>query len=159
MDQSSDNNIRDLLHKFAFDGNLSSQVEPRHLIGRNKKKPADNLIDGVCIDTTIRFPLLTQHLNTAIEDNMAALTTATKEKHEKFEEDCKSWGLSFKCFAMTTFGGYSVEALDIIKKLTHCISKITSEPISKAADNIYQRISVTLQRDVARAIITRSINR
>ncbi len=30
------NNIRDLLHKFAFDGNLSSQVEQRHLIGRNK---------------------------------------------------------------------------------------------------------------------------
>lgn len=86
---------------------------------------------------------------------MVSLETATKDKHKKYDEDCKEWGLDFKVFALTTFGGYSPEALQIIKKLIHCTAIFLNEPISTVADSLYRKISLVLQRDIARAIITR----
>jgi hypothetical protein len=100
-------------------------------------------------------PLLPQNLHAAIISNMDALERAEDEKHKKFDQDCKTWDLEFKTFAMTTFGGFGEEALSILKNLIHITSQYSNEPISNIADNIYKKLSITLQRDIARSIIAR----
>ena len=103
------------------------------------------------MDVTVTSPFAGKGCNSFVPGR--AVDSAVERKHKKYATKCADHGHVFRAFAMSVFGEFSAEALDILKRVvrftkgtTHC---------NKNALYLYSRISFSLQKGVGGQLVAR----
>jgi len=122
-----------------------------------KLKPADLLLYSwaagadCCVDVTVVAPFAGTGVRGFVvgkaEENVGV------RKRRKYEAQCESFGYAFKPFAVSTFGDYGDEALDLLKRMVNCATGMAVS--AKLAHHIYSRVSFTLQKGLGAQFVAR----
>ena len=158
------NRLRDVLFESCSRALLRPQLERGATLGETspQSRPADVLIPGwslgqpAAVDVTVAHPLNHEFLNGASATTVHVLAAAEERKRRANSEKCRELGWVCLPFAMTAYGGLGDEATRLISRLTCRLSVQTGARRSDCTAALLGRLSMTLVRANAQAILKRT---
>jgi len=134
---------------------------PVFCLGLNgaSQRPADILIYDhtgapTCIDGTCCSPLSEAKANSASSSTLGLLCqTACQQKVHKHEEDCRRAGYSFLPFSCDVSGFSTHTASALLDRIASSYAARNDTPFGCALNLIRRKISLAIQRGVARQLI------
>ena len=159
------NRLRDNIFDLSRHAHLSVRLEKGNGLTRDldHTRPADILIDGwdrgkpAALDITITSPLCPAILGESCQQAGAAVLAAEARKLHSNGPKCQEVGWSCIPLAVETYGNWGKEAHDTISRLASHLAIHQSSPKSSVVAEIYGRLSMTLVRSIARAILAREL--
>ena len=160
------NALRNRIFYFCSKAKLNPKLEVKGLL-RNHSRPADILIPNFrngqqcALDIGITSGLIADVLHISAEDNMYATESYSqfKRKHLDTDQKCKESDIKFIPMIMEGSAGvWSSESEEILKLIIRTTTSITREPISLVSNDIFQNLSMILQKANSRAILERIKN-
>ena len=141
--------------------NVSAQVEVGSGFGHDKcnTRPADVLVPNwslgkpAAFDHTITSPLNPSILSEAGVTAGSAALVAECCKHDMNDPKCSELGWKCTPLAVETYGCWGAESRETLSRLATCLAIPMK---SKATASIYGRLSLTLVRPCARALLSRA---
>ena len=109
-------------------------------------------IDISVVSPTQSHLLLYNHTQT---EKLCAAQWREEQKNTKYLEALHSQSILFIPMAVETFGGWGLESRPVFATLADRISVHTGQAKSYVANQLYQRLAITLQRQHACAMIAR----
>ena len=85
--------------------------------------------------------------------SLRAAESAAEAKRIKHGERCRAQGVTFLPLAVCAFGGWLPEGEEFVDKLADLLAERTGLSKSVASSQLWQRLSMTLWRSNARALI------
>ena len=125
------NHLRDALYEMAVSAGLAPTKEGRFLLPGDDRRPADVFIPywaggrDTALDVTVVNPLQQATLAGAATTAGHALTYAHTRKLRGAEEDCRKQGIAFLPLAVESLGGWHVDAVKEVKKITSALARHT----------------------------------
>ena len=158
------NSLRDVFAHFCHRVRLGGQLEVGHGYGAESllSRPADILVPNWMIgkpatfDLTVVSPLNSTTLNEVGARSGSAAGKAEVRKHNANDPKCTELGCVCIPLAVETYGCWGVEAQGSISRLAVHLALQLQCSNSKAITSIYQRLSLTLVRCNARALLSRA---
>ena len=86
----------------------------------------------------------------------SAALVAECRKHDSNDPKCSEWGWKCTPLAVETYGCWGAEARETLSCLATCLAIPMRCTKSKATASIYGRLSLTLVRSCARALLSRA---
>jgi hypothetical protein len=111
---------------------------------------------SAAFDVTVVSPFIQTVLSQAAQQRGHAASKAEQHKDAKSLELCAAQGILFVPLAVEVLGGWGQIALNTFKRLARMLSERTGRSRSEETTYLYQRLSVSLQRDNARMIQQRA---
>jgi len=107
---------------------ITTKIEPRDTIAEGKWQDlalnlnhrtltGDSKLQRLVTDFTISNPLASTHIKRCLKNPHASLEAAENTKTKKHKSLVEKKGASFVPFALTTFGGLGMQALELLVKL------------------------------------------
>ena len=148
--------INNILHRALSSIYVPSKLEPEGLSRDDGKRPdgltlipwekGQSLVwDTTCIDT-----LADSYLYKSTQKSGSAAEFAQNKKHSNYSY-IKSQNYAFTAFAVESFGPWSSEAHNLIKKIGKKLNEISGDNRSK--NFLVQRISLAIQRGNAACVM------
>ena len=156
------NAVRDLLIQMCRSAKLPvSDHEPGFLLSDTVSgdKPADVFIRnwklgrGLCLDVCIANSL--ENCNENPSDVLGPLKRKVALKNEKYETRCTERGFMFKPFVCGSLGGFSDDAVKVMKDIGKSSSAVLGVTKGVAVDHIRKRVAFAIQKAQATAWIRR----
>jgi hypothetical protein len=121
-------------------------------------RPADILMAGDsferdCVDVTVVCPFATSMTGGAPIPIGKKVNAAEADKYRKHEEACKNASFGFKAFAIDVFGVTATRSLELLYRIRNAIVRTTGTSMGTATAICHRRISIALQRSVARQVL------
>ena len=180
---SRHNRVASTLSDAAKGTILYGGQEVPHLLGANKKKPADVLLhcyrqdQDAAVDVSVTdiseqhvpysnfsssvhlpesdfFAVLRSHL---VTNSGSPFTAVENKKTQAVGELCKANNLIFKVFAVGSFGGFGDAALEVLRKIASQRAIQDDVHTAVALRRICMDISLALQRAQASAVLHRGV--
>ena len=160
---SRHNKLSDVFEECCRRANVSAQVEVGSGFGHDKRntRPADVLVANwslgkpAAFDLTVTSPLNPSILSEAGVMAGSAAKVAECCKHDMNDPKCSELGWKCTHLALETYGCWGVEARETLS----CLATRLAIPMrctkSQATAAIYGRLSLTLVRSCARALLSR----
>ena len=156
--------MRDILFLAARGAGLSVEREPKHLLLRGGQKPGDLLVQNFsegfhasAFDVSISDTLQSSSLDRAAADTGYVARVAHDLKLRKLRDPCLESNLEFFPMVWESTGGATSTVHYILKSWTNQEVDRCGLPRSKIRAGLYQRISLTLQREYVRMLMRRVI--
>ena len=106
---------------------------------------------GICIDTSIVNP----HINlspVALRTPGFAAQTMIAQKNAAYTDLCTNAGYHFLPFVMESAGGFGANCSTIIERIGSAIAAVHQIPQTSAINQLYRKISFTLQSMIGSAL-------
>ena len=156
------NAVRDILFLAARGAALSVEREPKHLLLRGGQKPADLLIRNFsegfhasAFDVSVSDTLQSTSLHHAAVVTGYVAQAAHDRKVRKYREACLEVNLDFFPMVWESTGGATSTVHSMVESWSNQEADRCGLPRSTIRARLYQRISLTLQRDLARMVMKR----
>ncbi|KAL5460333.1 hypothetical protein EMCRGX_G033778 [Ephydatia muelleri] len=157
------NRLRNIFAEFCRRAHLSVRVEVGQGLSRvqSNSRPADVLVDAwdrakpAAFDVTVTSPLTPATLHDACNSAGVAAHKAECRKHSSIDPKCQELGWVCVPLAVESYGNWGKEAQNTFARLTSILSISLHCPKAKVLTEIYGRLSISLVRSVARAILSR----
>ena len=110
-------------------------------------------------DITVSHPSQASHSAQAREGDSASIRAAVRaanDKVRKHKARCDAQGVEFLPLAVCSFGGWLPEGMEFVNKLAARVAERTGVAHGTAVSQLWQRLSVTLWRANAHAILHRT---
>ena len=156
--------IRDVLFEAARAAGLRPWRE-RGVDG-SRRRPGDVYLPNwsrgrsLAADVTVSHPSQANLSNTAREEgesaSLRAAVEAANRKDRKHRRQCETQGVDFLPLAVCSFGGWLPEGVEFVNSLARCLAERTSLEQGVVGAQLWQRLSVTLWRANAQAIMHRA---
>jgi len=105
----------------------------------------------VAVDFAVTCPLQSHYKSTSAPAEQYALN----QKHKKYDAGFEKTDILFVAAVADTFGGWTKEGEDLIKEVARRGAKRLLENCGEYSKNCWARLSVSLQTDIARMMISR----
>ena len=154
------NDIRDYLYAQCRTAQLSPQKEQGDGDGL---RPGDVYlprwvgIQPAAIDVSVVNPLNANIVSKAAVEEGAAASEAAHRKCTKYAPYVAANNVSFIPFIMETFGGFGLDAIAFTKRLATQASRHRGTDYKTEKKHLFQKLSLTLQRGIAKMLIARMI--
>ena len=154
--------IRDVLFESAKAVGLRPWREAQ--VDASRSRPGDVYLPNwsfgraLAIDVTVSHPSQAAVSNTARAEASASVRAAAKAAHAKVNKHgarCAAQGVDFLPLAVCSFGGWLPEGVEFVNTLAQRVAMRSGLSQSVASVQLWQRLSVTLWRSNARAILHR----
>jgi ubiquitin carboxyl-terminal hydrolase 44/49 len=156
------NAVRDILFLAARGAALSVEKEPKHLLLHGGQKPADLLVRNYtegfhasAFDVTISDTLQPTSLDRAAAESGYVARVAHEKKLQKYQDSCRESNLAFFPMVWESTGGTTSTVHSTIESWSNQEADRGGLPRSRIRTRLYQRLSLTLQREYARMIMKR----
>ena len=161
---SRHNRLRDVLLESCRWACLGPQVEAGSGLGHegHRTRPADILIPHwdlgkpAALDLTVTSTLNSSTLMEAGVTNGSAALAAEVRKHNANDAKCSELGWSCIPIAVETYGCWGAEAMQMLSRLASRLATRGNCSKSQATCLLYGRLSLTLIRANARALLSRA---
>jgi hypothetical protein len=154
------NAIRECLISLALQAQLVVDKEPTHLLlDGSSQRPADIFLPShengqpLAIDVS-GVDLLDPHSGGS-NDSKELLATREASKHQKYDGQCATVGITFKTFIFGSLGGFGEEATVFIKELGRRVARVNATLASDEIAKIRRLLSHIIQQRQANACIRR----
>jgi hypothetical protein len=158
------NAVRDVILKSCQMAGWSPGSETPGLIANSDERPADIFIPhhtngkSCAADIAVTHALQPSSITYAAREASGAATRYAKmvkdKKYKKLLED-QDYGIDFLPLVVDCFGAWDQRAIKFFKKIAGSISKFKSRPYSETISQLMEKISVTLMRANAKALLRR----
>ena len=155
------NALRDALHSTAKQASLAPAKELSALLPGSAEKPADVYIPGwangldAAIDVSVVSPVQTQLVKKASEEAGSAASKRHTEKLSKYFDACSAEGICFLPVVVETFGGWHLDAIEVINKLSRQLASHTGGDSDEVSRHLFQRLGILLARGNSALILNR----
>ena len=156
------NAVRDILFLVARGAALSVEREPKHLLLRGGQKPINLLIRNFSegfhastFDVSISDTLQSTSLDRATVDIGYVARVAHEKKMRKFRDSCMESNLEFFPMVWESTSGATSMVHFMLESWSNQEADRCGLPRSRIRARLYQRLSLTLQREYARMIMRR----
>ena len=102
------------------------------------------------------IPCLLDVRAATIKKTSFATNDRERKKSEKYRVNLAALSIGFRPFAMSTYGGFGDNALNLIHELATAISRIEETQIGTEMKKIYEQFSIVAHHAIAEAIIDRA---
>jgi hypothetical protein len=152
------NTLRNLVGRFASDGLLHTVLEKQGILGPTSgRRPGDVTIrnwehgNGLAIDLAVTSPLSKTSLRVIdpCEDY------GVVRKHRKYDVSFEGTDYTFCAMVFETLGAINGEGEEVLRQLFRFAAKNLGREFSSFCARAWARLSCTLQRSVAQAILNR----
>jgi len=152
------NTLRNLVNSIARDGLLNPVLEKNGILGPTTgRRPGDVTIpnwehgNGLAIDLAVTSPLIksSMRIKAPCEDY------ATNQKHRKYDVSFEGTDYSFCAMVFETLGAINEEGALVLRQLFRFAAKQLGREFSSFCGRTWARLSCSLQRSVAQAILNR----
>eukprot|EP00731_Ephydatia_muelleri_P011692 Em0006g586a len=158
------NSLRDVFVEFCHRACLGGQVEVGSGQGHDRlnSRPADVLVKNwhlgkpAAFDLTITSPLNPTTLTEAGVKCGSSAQVAEVRKHAANDGKCKELGWVCIPLAVESYGCWGMEAQESFKRLAARLAIQMGCSRSQATTTLYQRLSLSLVRANARALLSRA---
>ena len=158
------NSLRDVFVEFCHRAYLGGQVEVGSGQGHDRlnSRPADVFVKNwhlgkpAAFDLTITSPLNPTILTEAGVKCGSSAQVAEVSKHAANDEKCKELGWVCIPLAVEAYGCWGMEAQETFKRLAAHLAIQMGCSKSQATTTVYQRLSLSLVRANARALLSRA---
>ena len=151
------NAIRNLVNAIACDGVLNPQMEKKGILGPTSgRRPGDVSIPDwsgspLAIDVAVTSPII----KASVRVNSPCEEYAANQKHRKYDASFEGSNYSFCAMVFETFGAVNQEGEEVLRQLFRYAAKHLGREFSSYCVRAWARLSCTLQRSVAQAILNR----
>jgi hypothetical protein len=152
------NTLRNLVNKIASDGLLNPVMEKKGILGPTTgRRPGDVTIPnwgngiGLAIDLAVTSPLIKSSVRLI---NPGEEYGASK-KHRKYDVSFQGTDYSFCAMVFETLGAINDEGECVLKQLFRFAAKELGREFTSFCSRAWARVSCSLQRSVAQAILNR----
>ena len=158
---SRHNLVRDHIFELCRSAHLNPTKEPNNLISDRNARPADVYIPSwdlsrpAALDVTIVSPVQDHYLSQATEKACVAANAADQEKHNKAFEYCLAANVDFFPLAFEIYGAMTKDAKELIKRVSNRAATARNISRNKAFKEIMQKISLSIAKANALAILHR----
>ena len=159
------NQLRDCIADFCHKACLSPQIEKGSgILPKDQSRPADILVPNwslsrpAAFDIKVINPLNLQFIQEAAQTCGHAAEMGEEAKHSRNDEACALRGWSCISLVVEVFGGWGNEAINVLLTISKKVATHLCRPLNEVISNIYSRLSLTLMRQNARAILARCIS-
>src|ERR1700744_1090098 len=155
------NRMRDLVEKFAREGQLSPVLEKKGILGESPapgRRPGDVTIPiwcegkGLCIDVAVTCPLAPGNLGR----ESPCEYFAENLKHRKYDASFQGTNYDFSALVFESTGGVNREGSDSFSQVFRFAARSAGKNFSVYAGRGWAKVACTLQSAAAQAIINRS---
>ena len=152
------NAIRSLVNAFATDGLLSPVMEKKGILGPTSgRRPGDVTIpnwssDPLAIDVAVTSPLT----KASVRLGSPCEEYAANQKHRKYDASFLGSNYSFCAMVFETLGALNSEGTEVLKQMFCFAAKHLGREFTSYCVRAWARVSCTLQRSVAQAILNRT---
>ena len=131
-------------------------------VDSSRRRPGDVYLPGwsqgqpLAADVTISHPSQASLATPAREGDCASIraaATAARDKVRKHQARCNAQGVEFLPLAVCSFGGWLPEGMEFVNALAARVAERTGLAHGTAVSQLWQRLSVTLWRANAQAIL------
>ena len=152
--------IRDAIHEAAKHAGLSPVPEAR-LVANSQSRPGDVFLPNwrgkqTAFDIAVTSPLSQSALPRSSSTAGAAITAMKSSKMRKHFQPCRANGVSFVPLVVETLGGWDTDAIDHLRGIVKKAASRSPSPTETAIRQLFQRLSVLLQRANAGLIAARA---
>ena len=152
--------IRDAIHEAAKHAGLSPVPEAR-LVANSQSRPGDVFLPNwrgkqTGFDIAVTSPLSQSALPRSSSTAGAAITAMKSSKMRKHFQPCRANGVSFVPLVVETLGGWDTDAIDHLRGIVKKAASRSPSPTETAIRQLFQRLSVLLQRANAGLIAARA---
>ena len=154
--------VWDILFLAARGAALSVEREPKHLLLRGGKNPADLLIQNFsegfhasAFDVFICDMMQSTSLHHSVVDTGYVAQAAHDRKAQKYREACLEVNLDFFPMVWESTGGATSTVHSMVESWSNQEADRCGLPCSTIQARLYQRLLLTLQRDLARMVMKR----
>ena len=145
---------------------LASQCRTAHLAPRIEEQ-SDNIRPGdvflprwagirpAAIDVSVVNPLRAGAVAKSAQEQGATAAATAETKSKKYASYVATNNVSFIPFIMETYGGLGIEAISFVKRLATQVARHRGTEYKMEKKHLFQKLSLTLQRGVARMLTAR----
>ena len=153
--------LRDTFFHAMRSACMNPRLEVPNLLEGSSERPADVMWDNICGDVCVTHPLQPKYLaltatRVAGDDGAAQEKYGTDVKLRKYAVRCAAAGLEIHPLVASAYGAWGVKGRALIDTIAKRVSARTSVPAGVCATQLHQRLSVTLLRSNAKAILSRT---
>jgi len=152
------NTLRNLVNSIASDGLLSPILEKKGILGPTSgRRPGDVTIpnweqgNGLAIDVAVTSPLQ----KSSVRLVSPCEEYAANQKHRKYDLSFEGTDYSFCAMVFETLGAVNHEGEEVLQQLFRFAAKRLGREFSSFCGRSWARVSCSLQRSVAQAILNR----
>ena len=144
--------LRDAIFHTAVSAALGPTKEERGLIPGGQRRPGDVFVPcwsggrDTALDVTVVCPLQVALVAKAAATSGAALSHAHEEKIRKCGEECRRQGIVFLPLAAESLGGWHPVAVAQLGKLGAALARQTGQEEGEVKGQLFQRLSLLLQK-------------
>ena len=147
------NQLRDCIADFCHKACLSPQIEKGSgILPKDQLRPADILVPNWSLSRPLQF------IQEAAQTCGHAAEMGEEAKHSRNDEACALRGWSCIPLVVEVFGGWGNEAINVLLTISKKVATHLCRPLNEVISNIYSRLSLTLMRQNARAILARYVS-
>jgi hypothetical protein len=151
------NALRNLVNAIACDGVLNPHMEKKGILGPTSgRRPGDVSIPDwsgspLAIDVAVTSPII----KASVRVNSPCEEYAANQKHRKYDASFEGSNYSFCAMVFETFGAVNQEGEEVLRQIFRYAAKHLGREFSSYCVRAWARVSCTLQRSVAQAILNR----
>ena len=151
------NTLRNLVGSIASDGVLGPVLEKKGILGPTTgRRPGDVTIPDwsgkpLAIDLAVTSPLIKSSLRLI----SPCEEYAANQKHRKYDASFHDSNYSFCAMVFETLGAVNAEGEEVLRQLFRFAAKHLGREFSSYCGRAWARLSCSLQRSVAQAILNR----
>ena len=152
------NGVRNLVYSIAADGLKNPVLEKQGILGPTSgMRPGDVTIplwehgNGLAIDVAVTSPLN----KTSLRIISPCEEYADKKKHRKYDKGFVGSNFSFCAMVFETLGAVNAEGEEVLQQLFNFASKQLGLEFTSYCSRAWARLSCSIQRAVAQAILIR----
>ena len=153
------NGLRDTLYYFALGGASGAQREAAGLIPGSAERPADILLSGPppeAADVAVTHSLQSKYIDGSIDDpGSAPIKYGEEHKVNKYRARLDAVGVKFTPVVADCWGAWAPEAEEFIRRVAASVASRGNRPLAHCVSGIFQRLSLSLMRSNARALLQR----
>ena len=153
------NGIRDTLYYFALGGAVGAQREAAGLIPGSAERPADILLGGPppeAADVAVTHSLQPKYIDGSFDDpGSAPIKHCEEHKVQRYRARLEAVGVKFTPVVVDCWGAWAPEAEEFVRRVAASVESRGSRPLAHCVSGIFQRLSLSLMRSNARALLQR----
>ena len=153
------NGVRDTLYFFALGGAVGAQREATGLIPDSAERPADILLGGPppeAADIAVTHSLQPKYIDGSIADpGSAPIRYGEEHKVKRYRTRLDAVGVKFTPVVVDCWGAWAPEAEEFIRRVAALVASRGNRPLAQCVSGIFQRLSLSLMRSNARALLQR----
>ena len=140
-------------------GASGAQREAAGLIPDSAERPADILLGGPppeAADVAVTHSLQLKYLDGSIDDpGSAPIKYGEEHKVKRYRARLDAVGVKFTPVVADCWGAWAPEAEEFIRRVAASVASRGNRPLAHCVSGIFQRLSLSLMRSNARALLQR----